>query len=189
MDFLSEVNQVELKVLAVSDTIVVSKTESSSGRFQDMIELVIQIQQEFLKNGLLIRGAITYGPHFVSDRITFSHALTLANALEKDVAVYPRVVLDGNLVQLFNEGKIASERESVKRARLLCPQDGVYFTNMAGNCPRESYDCAKEIFHRDSVAIGRNERALAKHRWLMNYLLSLNEGSGLAPYMGVIDDF
>ena len=61
-----------------------------------MISAIIQVQ--FLKHGLLTRGGIASGSYFVDDMMVWGTALVKAHSLENSIAVYPRIVVDPELI-------------------------------------------------------------------------------------------
>lgn len=58
------------------------------------------LQEELLRNNLLLRGAITIGDSFLDDVLVFGKALSDAYLLESNRALYPRVILSQELVEI-----------------------------------------------------------------------------------------
>lgn len=89
----------EVKIF--SDNIVVSVSregESGHGAFCAIAMISAMIQVQFLKHGLLTRGAIASGSYFVDDMMVWGIALVKAHTLESSIAVYPRIVVDPELI-------------------------------------------------------------------------------------------
>ncbi len=55
--------------------------------------------------GILCRGAITYGKLIHTDEVLFGPALTEAYILETKVALYPRVILHKDIIDLAGKAK------------------------------------------------------------------------------------
>lgn len=69
----------------------------------NFLTTLIYIQSEIIHYGFFLRGAVTIDNHYEDDKVVFSPALTKAYELEKDNAVYPRIILDKKLVdEIFN---------------------------------------------------------------------------------------
>ena len=84
-----------------SDNIVVSVSrEGESGHSAfcaiAMISAIIQVQ--FLKHGFLTRGGIASGSFFVDDMMVWGTALVKSHNLENDLAIYPRIIIDPELI-------------------------------------------------------------------------------------------
>jgi hypothetical protein len=54
----------------------------------------------------LIRGAVTIGPLFQSERVIFGPGLVRAYELESNAAVYPRIIIDHDVMGKFNNDLI-----------------------------------------------------------------------------------
>jgi hypothetical protein len=84
-----------------SDSLVISTSTNSIGMFQLLFEILDINRFLFFHNELLIRGGIAFGPMFHQVSIAFGPALTAAYDLEREHAVYPRIILDRSLEQPF----------------------------------------------------------------------------------------
>lgn len=100
-DYLFENKQIKLKVKIFSDNIVIAVThvrESGHSAFCAVVMLSAIIQVEFLKHGLLTRGGISTGSFFCDDLMVWGKGLVKAYSLESTVAIYPRIIIDPELI-------------------------------------------------------------------------------------------
>jgi hypothetical protein len=91
-----------------------------------------------------VRGGIAYSQHFQSNHLTYSHAVWRAYELESSVAVYPRIVLDKNVVDMY---EVASDLPPIRSRNLLCVENGVFFLDvLTRDNWTEVYDYARKIY-------------------------------------------
>ena len=85
-----------------SDNIVVAiravKEVNLETYFSNFTILISLIQLNFLTKNILIRGGIAYEGYFSDERMVWGKALTRAYELENKIAVFPRIVVDPDLV-------------------------------------------------------------------------------------------
>lgn len=178
---LSGINQTEMDYQAISDTLIISAHPQTS--FCELLRTLRRVHLAFLQNELFLRGGVAFAPHFRSGSLTYSHALPVAYQLEQQQAVYPRIAIDPNIIQMFDlNGKLAGEAAEVAENKLICLEGGVYFVNVASDNTEAYYDLAKRIYEQESTELHGREHELAKHRWLQNYLIACS-GNALQPYI------
>jgi hypothetical protein len=100
----------------------------------DELDYLAGAQFALVKKGVLIRGAICVGDMYVESessaeahhpRFFFGHALVKSYRLEQDYAIYPRLIIDRDLVQRGSSGAgIMENDQTVRRG-----EDGVYCLN------------------------------------------------------------
>lgn len=165
---LTSVNDAEYSHQAISDTIIL--TCSARDRFIPFLRVLRDVQTGFLRNGLYLRGGVTFQQHFRSGAITYSPAYAGAHELESKLAIYPRIVVDHNIVEMFESSGSGAE---LANAQLLCECNGVFFVNIIDeeNWP-ELFSKAKELYQHDAARIKRAESVFCKHLWFQEYLLS-----------------
>ena len=112
----------EAGLIQFSDSIVFSRPFELTALGQ-FLETVTTWQRSLLCDGLLCRGGVTFGKHFVRDRFLFSKGMIDAYHLEAAQARYPRVVVSDNLLQL------AGPSLDISELRLLKEEDGVVFVD------------------------------------------------------------
>ncbi|WP_111657770.1 hypothetical protein [Isoalcanivorax indicus] len=168
LSIFNTVNNAIFSVQAISDTVII--TCNNHDRFVEFIALLKKVFISFMERGLFIRGGVAYSKHFHSGRITYSHAVARAYELESKEAIYPRIVIDKNILDMYVAGrglpKIFDEGFLVK-------QNGIVFLNIAD--PKnwdKVYGMAREIYLRDIAELDGNEVAFQKHSWFEQYLFS-----------------
>lgn len=159
-----DVNSSVYKYKAVSDSIFLTCTKIDE--FIAFLELIKNIYIAFIKQGLFLRGGLSYGKHFENDRITYSHVLTRAHDLENSLAEFPRVVIDDNIIQMLEH-----EKKNIKSSNLVLKSGNVYFLNIidSSNWP-DIFESARSIYNNDKIQINGDERTRMKHVWFQSYL-------------------
>lgn len=178
------VNEAVFRSQAISDTIIITCGDHS--HFPEFLELLRSVFVAFLRQGLLVRGGIAYSRHFQSNHLTYSHAVAKAYELESIVAVYPRIVLDKNVVDMYEVG---TDLPPIRSRNLICVENGVFFLNVLtrDNWP-EVYDCASRIYqtHRDTIS--SDESVISKYIRLERYLLASEHApAGATGFVGSIE--
>ncbi len=96
-----------LKLKTFSDNVFFSFDYSPDDEIQlflatfYIIYLSTYFQRIMLTHNLYVRGAITIGCNFVDDTMIFSGALIKAFEMEKERAIYPRIVVDKELAEKY----------------------------------------------------------------------------------------
>lgn len=85
-----------------------------------LVSFVYDFQkQAFLNYGYLSRGAITIGELYSHNKVMASgRALVRAYEMEKEIAIYPRVIIDDEVLKTFND-----------YSHLKLCEDGLYMVN------------------------------------------------------------
>lgn len=165
---LSDINDAEFAHQAISDTVILTCADRT--RFVKFLEVLRSVQISFLANGVLLRGGVTYRQHFRSGSITYSHAYAGAHELESQLAVYPRIVVDHNVVDML---ELSDSSKEVRESGLLCECNGVFFVNIVQQDNwRQLFEYARQIYLESEPRLRRLEAQFAKHLWLQEYLLA-----------------
>jgi hypothetical protein len=165
---LTTINEANYNYQAISDTVII--TCSNRDDLVSFLQVLKKIMLAFLKEGLFIRGGLAYSKHFKSSNITYSYAIALAHELEGKIAVYPRIVIDKNIIMMF-EG--TDDLNKIKISKLVCVQNGVYFLNILDDENWAAvYGWAKDLYHHDERELSEREHEFSKHTWFENYLFS-----------------
>lgn len=103
-DFKEAAIKKKFKFLMISDSIVVHAPQTQDGFFA-VIRALSSLQHRLLLKGILIRGGVSFGKLYVNetDNIIVGAGLINAYNLEKK-AIYPRIVIDRNIIPLYWEG-------------------------------------------------------------------------------------
>jgi len=164
MAVLAQVNEGEYPYQAISDTIIITCADRSS--FIEFCGVVKTVYIAFLKQGLLVRGGISYAQHFKSGSITYSHAVAASYALESANAIVPRVMIADDVIDLQSSLDV-----DVTPAGLIASQNGAFYLDVIDqeNCA-EFYILAKTLYGREQTSLIGNESGFMKHLWLEYYV-------------------
>lgn len=146
-----------------SDSIVVSRPFDLPA-LPNFISTIAAWQRSLLADGLLCRGGVTFGKHFVKDRFLFSQGLIDAYHLESKQAKYPRIVVSEDLLQL------AVPTVDIGALKLLKEDDGVAFVDyLAVDDPAQIGGLAAAAEALITKSQGGVASVQEKMRWLARY--------------------
>ena len=171
LGIFDKINGAVFGVQAISDIIIM--TCNSHTNFIEFLGILKNVFIAFLNKGLFIRGGVAYSRHFENGRLTYSHAVSRAHELEVKSAIYPRILIDENIVGMcIGNGGIPN----LAGQSLLVKQNGVCFLNIVDDENwEEIYKLSSQIYLRDKVTILKNEKAFSKHIWFENYLFAMKK--------------
>lgn len=150
---LESVNSAVFSVQAISDTIVITCTQHAL--LIDFLDVLKKVFLGFLERGLFVRGGVAFSKHFQSQRLTYSHAIARAYELESGSAIYPRIVIDRNIIEM-NEGP--SSVKSLRGSGYIFMQNGVYFLNVVDSDNVENvHSCGERLYRRDNNSLKGQE--------------------------------
>ena len=159
----------DIKFKIFSDNIIIAK-EISDNINNDVLSLLGCVSNFLCSSvgdsvGWLVRGGVTIGDFYIDNMVVWGSALVRAYELEDKIAVYPRVVLDDNVVEIIT--KIDSDY--VRR-----DTDGQYFLNYmtiwsyAGEFVQAAFEQMKnEARKKDGTY---TDKVRQKLWWHMNYI-------------------
>lgn len=113
---MGDTAQSDLEVSVFSDCIVVT---SALHHWHSVIWAVGWLQAQLLGGGILTRGGISRGKVFHSDGILYGSGMLKAYNIENSAAVYPRIVIDPDLITSFPE--------RIRSTFLSMDLDGLWF--------------------------------------------------------------
>lgn len=179
------VNESVFRVQAISDTIIL--TCSTHADFPEFLKLLKTVFLAFLRQGLFIRGGVAYSRHFQSKHLTYSHAVARAYELESKISVYPRIVIDDNIINMYDVGNALPP---LRDCGLLCRHNGVYFLDILDSTNwAEVHGLAKSLYNASEDSLIGNETALIKHILFERYLMdSKHATSGAVAYIQSIEE-
>ncbi len=93
-------NQLAFQVTMFSDSVVFSVREHNSLDFIAIVELLKKLQINLIKEDILLRGGIVFGKIIHDERKIIGPALIEAYELEGKSALYPRIVVDPNILEM-----------------------------------------------------------------------------------------
>lgn len=160
-----------------SDNIVIAggvESEAHLGNAFKIIQIMTAIiQGNFLFRGLLCRGAITYGKFFKDSVMIWGGALVRAYTLESSVAIYPRIIIDPELVgnlHIFPSGPEYSPYW------LKQDIDGLLYVDYLKESFIKDFDVVllKELGAYDErlIECGNDIKIMQKNIWQINYVKS-----------------
>ncbi len=168
LSVFDSVNSAVFGVQAISDTIIL--TCSTHENFEEFLAILKTVSVAFLQRGLYVRGGVAYSRHFQSGRLTYSHAVARAYEIENKNAIYPRILLDKNIVEMYKSG---TGLPNIFQKNLLAEQNGNFFINILDQENWKTiYSRAAALYEKDRPSLVNNESAFAKHNWFENYLFS-----------------
>lgn len=160
----------------ISDTIIAACNDKES--FIDFIKLLKVVMTSFLKEGIFLKGAVSFGVHQVKDNFTYSHALSRAAELERH-GTFPRIVIDSNIIEMIKESQ---EISKFIDCEIICVENGIFFINIIDSANWELiYKYGREIYLRNEDKILGNETQYVKHLWFENYIFSSNFANTYCP--------
>jgi hypothetical protein len=150
-----------LNIVQFSDSVVLS-VPYSEGLFSQFISIIAKYQHDLFCEGILCRGGIAYGKHFIQESFVFSNGLIDAYRIESEIAKYPRIVVSNDLIELiYKNGKLD------KSVPLIKENDGLFFVDfLEGRDLITSSENLKSILNTN---ISSSASIKEKHRWLTEY--------------------
>ncbi len=159
----------DIKFKIFSDNIIIAK-KTTPETLRDDIYCVLSCVGHFQELaasdsvGWLLRGGITIGSLFIDDAMVWGKALLRAYELEDKIAIYPRVIIDNNVIQ-----NISEDDKSYGFVRYDI--DGFAFLNYLYNC----HFVGKMLMNgfelmKTEVGDNPNDKVLQKLIWHKNFV-------------------
>jgi hypothetical protein len=119
-----------------SDSIVISfKVEESSIEFRYLLEKLIYLQIELLRESILLRGGISYGSLIHTQKVLFGPAMVHAYRVESLAANSPRIILPKSLTQINNLEDDFISRQTAKLNDIISiDEDDFYYLDYFDKC-------------------------------------------------------
>lgn len=92
------INPGKIDYTQFSDSIIISTPYISPHSLHNLITSVSLLQARFLQEGILFRGGIAYGDMYHKENLCFGPAFIKAYTLESKIAIYPRVIIDNDII-------------------------------------------------------------------------------------------
>lgn len=119
------------------------KVEQKSEVFFTLLEIKWLIMR-LLSRGILCRGGVSLGKFIHSDNYLFGPALVEAHTLESKAAMYPRVILDTNVIDAGTENRTlehtSSDEMGYVYSLLERDSDGMYYIDYFSKAQEELDD-------------------------------------------------
>ena len=177
-------------VIFVSDSLILSVRESEMGDLVPLCELVGSIQRSLLDHlGFLSRGAISMGPAFVKSNEFqfFGPAIVRAVELEKQSAIYPRVILDPMILKGTTRTRLVqTTRTSDKnkspllmsaqtqdfRGKFLNSDHFLFVDYLAECCRKLNRDFMNHLYSIIQDGLSGNVKNIIKYQWMKDYVIA-----------------
>ncbi len=163
----------EIQFKIFSDNIIIAKriSEEKKKRLEDincLLSCAAHFQELSASDsvGWMLRGGITIGQLFIDEVMVWGEALVKAYFLEDKVAVYPRVIIDSNVISELKDDSALSEYTRKDF-------DDLIFLNYLNNC----HFCGERLMNgfklmKEEIGVSWDERMQQKFSWHMNYINS-----------------
>jgi hypothetical protein len=134
-----------------------------------LYEVIQQIKLMFLLCKLPIRGGVTIGNLFINERALLGPAVPRAVHLESKAAIYPRVVVDKNVMDLL---PTIRNFESEEHPMIYTAEDNIPSLNYLGldNFLMKTH---YRIIQEKLVEFSNDKKILLKYQWLEKYHLAM----------------
>lgn len=154
-------SSMRLNIIQFSDSIVLS-VPFSEEIFPQFLSVIATYQYDLFCEGIICRGGIAYGKHFLHESFLFSNGLIEAYRIESEIAKYPRIVVSTDLIELiYKNGEID------KNIPLIKENDGLFFVDFLED--RDLVDSSTYLELILNMNKSSNVSVKEKHRWLTEY--------------------
>jgi hypothetical protein len=184
-----------------SDSVVISYDDTSDNNMnfafliEEISKQVIKCQIKLFEYGVLIRGGLTFGNIIHTNNKCFGTGLINAYILESKLAIYPRVLIDDEIIQFL---KTRHDFEKIEKSFISKDENNIYFIDYAKqinnrqeaknhfagfraffNLPKSKQELSKnEIIEQLDLLIIKNsteEKVKIKYSWLKDQFAKTNE--------------
>lgn len=171
----------------VRTTNILSKTNKKHQigiLFHELLDL-LHIQISLIAKKIIVRGSVTIGKIYLKDGTIFGPGLNRAYKLEKELAVYPRIIIDPNVFYILEKAPlikashhdVAMEQESI-RELISQSSDGMWIIDYLKGSSSEFDDLSdygdflklhKKLIIENSKKRGDLDKIAVKYCWLAKY--------------------
>ncbi len=152
--------------------------------FHELLDMV-HTQGELIKEGVLLRGGVAYGPMHFEDSILYGPALIKAYDLESKYALHPRVVVEPELISKLKSNPLLQSQNNTPeqefgyvRDLIRQSDDGIWFVDYIRAVESELDEL--EMYpsfleeHKNLIVEGASNHqgfgaVAAKYMWLAKY--------------------
>ena len=168
LSVFDHVNMSVFNVQAISDTVII--TCNTHDKFPDFLSIIKKVFVSFLRRGLFVRGGVAYSKHFQNGRLTYSHAIARSYEIESLEAVFPRIVIDNNILDMYRS---SSRLPEIFNQNFFQIENGTVYLDIINESNwNEIYEAARKIFIESKDHLVRNISAYTKHLWFERYLFN-----------------
>jgi hypothetical protein len=157
----------DIKIKIFSDNIAVVAERNN---LEELLQYIAWMAEHFLQCGYKVRGGIVKGEVYADDVLIWGKGLVEAYRLENEVAKYPRVIIDRNIIFDISEhtrDKIIEAKDKDENG------DEIYFIdylNWFGSTHERYIKTIQEAIEYLEIENSTIESVIEKNNWLLNYL-------------------
>lgn len=174
ISFLDEKN---FEYYLFSDNICITADYNENNNI--LIDILIVMNDlffRFAEKGYFLRGGLDIGKFVVDDTIAIGVPLVNAYKLERDVALFPRIVLSENYKKLlddFENANLINEESINKKQFLIKKHCEVFYLNVFFNLIGNEniftlLESIKSSILKNLTNCQNNEKVAIKYEWLVN---------------------
>ncbi len=195
---LSENTKCELNYKLFSDNLNASFSyeEGNLTSFSDALITAITFARTYfenmLNNKIVVRGGISFGNDYSNEKLIFSMALVKAYTLESQKAIYPRIVIDNDLIEIVKQSlEVPSQLIlDILNNSILYDQEGTHFINPSGMAMdfksehyghngteldkiflKQNIHFANQELQKFNIETEEGKKVAKKYEWLIDILL------------------
>jgi hypothetical protein len=116
----ASIDEEKIRGKLFSDCVCISFPLSESAPLRLFLAIIGDIQRYLALNGIFIRGGVAIGKHFENERMIFSQGLVKAYKYESKAAIWPRIIVDFEVVELVGN-------ELYPNFSIACDSDEYHF--------------------------------------------------------------
>ena len=152
----------DISLKAFSDNFIIYSEDNSPNTAKRIVQGMAGLQYNAIcKYGLLLRGGITEGKMYWSedgayDDFVTGKALLRAHELESEIAVYPRIIVDGPVADKIDAGGLVVRNENIFFINRSRRQNNMRTDNHTGQYISQYYRLF-QFFKNDSYYSGTNQ--------------------------------
>ncbi|MBL0236598.1 MAG: hypothetical protein IPQ02_08330 [Saprospiraceae bacterium] len=110
-EFKNPLGRNKFSSLLISDSIVITANNNKEN-LATMVEILCLLQSKLMTEGILIRGAISFGGLYLNKSKNIIVGVGMINAYQlESKAIYPRIILDRRLINCYFEGTSSAIRD------------------------------------------------------------------------------
>ncbi len=154
----------DLEFSYFSDSIVISGSEHQT---ISVLFTALEFSQLLIEKGFLCRGAIKFGDIYHKQGIMFGNGFVEAYLNESNLAIYPRIIMDSDCVNLVNDSR---NEESDFKDLVKIDDDGIFYLNLL-----YKVDNSEDIKNKLSIHVvdqskdnSDSPKIMQKLNWLRN---------------------
>ena len=157
----------DIKIKIFSDNIAVV---AELNDLEELLNFVAYMSEHLLQCGYKIRGGITKGKIYVDNILIWGDGLVKAYFFENEIAKYPRVVIDRNIIfdiPGYIRDKIVEAKDKDKNGNKIYFID---YLNWPGGILKNRIKNIQEAIKLIESENNTHKLILEKNNWLLNYL-------------------